>query len=228
MAKEPGEAAGKDFVLKDGLKRGMDCAGALAATLVLAPVMAIVAGLVLADLGRPVLFRQVRVGRGGKLFAMAKFRSMRDTRDASGQWLPDDRRVSRVGRMLRRFRLDELPELLAVLTGHLSLVGPRPLPPEIVATMAGASERNAMRPGLTGLSQVSGNILLTNAEKAAIDLYYSRRWSLALDLRILLKTVAMLIAGDRRDEALIARALAEAAAPDTKRNSASQPEARLR
>ncbi|MDQ4087620.1 MAG: sugar transferase [Pseudomonadota bacterium] len=199
--------------MRDALKRGMDCAGALGALLVLSPVMLIVAALVLADLGRPVLFRQVRTGRWGVPFTMTKFRTMREAHDPSGAPLPDELRVTAVGRLLRRFRLDETPELLMVLTGRMSLVGPRPLPPEILGTIPRSAERLGVRPGLTGLAQVSGNTLLTNHEKVAIDIHYSRTWSLGLDLRILLKTVVMLAIGSRRDEVLIREALAAFAAP---------------
>ena len=192
----------------------MDCAGALVALPPALPLMLIVGLLVYADLGRPVLFRQVRVGKDGKLFNMAKFRTMRDTRDSAGRLLPDEERVSAVGRMLRRFRLDEFPELVAILAGRMSFVGPRPLPPDILAGIPRSAERTVVRPGLTGLAQVSGNTLLTNPEKIALDLYYTRVWTLWLDLRILVRTAGMVITGDRRDEAMIARALAAFAAPE--------------
>jgi lipopolysaccharide/colanic/teichoic acid biosynthesis glycosyltransferase len=203
--------AGPAF-LKEALKRGIDCAGALAGLLVLSPLILAVAAVVLADVGRPLMFRQVRVGRRGVPFTLVKFRTMRDLHEAAGRPLPDDRRVTAIGRFLRRSALDETPELVAVLAGRMSLVGPRPLPPDILAGMPLAAERTAMRPGLTGLAQVAGNTLLTNAEKLAIDLHYNRSWTIGLDCRILLKTVAMLIAGSRRDEALIGRALASMAA----------------
>ena len=190
----------------------MDCACAVAALPFALPLMAIVAIIVYADLGRPVLFRQVRVGKDGALFTMAKFRTMRDTRDSAGRLLPDEVRVSAAGLLLRRFRLDEFPELAAIATGRMSFVGPRPLPPEILAAVPRSTERTVVRPGLTGLAQVSGNTLLTNTEKIAVDLYYTRIWTLWLDLRILFRTIGMVITGDRRDEAVIARALAAFAA----------------
>lgn len=216
--------------MKDVGKRSIDCAVALVALVALSPIMMIVAAVVLADLGRPVLFRQVRVGRGGALFTMTKFRTMRDVRNEAGGLLPDVRRVSTVGRFLRRFRLDELPEFLAVLTGRMSLVGPRPLPPEILAGMPGSAERTAMRPGLTGLAQVSGNSLLSNAEKLALDLHYIRHWTIFLDLQILARTMVMLVAGQKRDEALIGRTVAAFAALDSQPppEPRHRPEARLR
>lgn len=218
--------------MKDACKRAIDCAVAFVALLAFAPLILIVAFLVWADLGRPLLFRQVRVGRGGALFRIVKFRTMRDIRDASGRLLPDRERVSGVGGLLRRFRLDELPELVAVLTGRLSLVGPRPLPPRILAGLPGAAERTTMRPGLTGLAQVSGNALLTNPEKVAVDLYYIRHWTIPMDLAILARTVVMLVAGQKRDEALIGRTLADLGAGDgpqpPSQGAPPRPEARLR
>ncbi len=218
--------------MKDAFKRAIDCAIAFMALLASSPLILIVAALVLADLGRPVLFRQVRVGRGGARFRMIKFRTMRDIRDASGRLLPDRERVTAIGRALRRFRLDELPELVAVLSGRLSLVGPRPLPPRILAGLPGSAERTTMRPGLTGLAQVSGNALLTNPEKLAVDLYYIRHWSIPMDLRILVRTIVMLVAGQKRDEDLISRTLADLGAADSPQppppSASPRPEARLR
>lgn len=190
-------------------KRAIDVAAALVALPLCLPLIAILAAVTWAAHGRPVMFRQVRVGRGGRRFTLFKFRSMTDARDESGQLLPDEARVTRVGRLLRRFRLDELPSFLSVLTGDLSLVGPRPLPPEVLATIPGSARRHRVRPGFTGLAQVSGNTLLSNREKLALDLHYIRNWSLAEDARILLKTVRTIVAGEMRDEPLIARALAD-------------------
>jgi lipopolysaccharide/colanic/teichoic acid biosynthesis glycosyltransferase len=191
------------------VKRATDVAIALIALPVALPVMGILALVSLAAHGRPIMFRQVRVARGGGTFTLPKFRTMTDQRDASGELLPDEQRVTPAGELFRRFRLDELPSLLAVLKGELSLVGPRPLPPYVLVTIPGSDRRHCVRPGFTGLAQVSGNTLLTNEEKLAIDLYYIRRWSLALDAAILSKTVQTIISGERRDECLIRNALAE-------------------
>lgn len=192
-----------------GLKRGCDLILGSAALILSLPLIVLIGLGVLAMDGRPVLFRQVRVGRGGVPFTMVKFRTMRTQYDESGGLLPDDRRVTPLGAFLRRFRLDELPELWLVVTGRMSLVGPRPLPREVLEGLPGREERSSLRPGLTGLAQVSGNTQLTNREKIALDLYYRRHWSLALDVRIMFRTLATLAFGGRRDEALIGRALLE-------------------
>lgn len=194
------------------MKRVCDLALGLTALVLSLPAIVLIAVLVLMLDGPPVLFRQVRVGRGGVPFTMSKFRTMRTLFDESGRLLPDDRRVTALGGFLRRFRLDELPELWLVVTGRMSLVGPRPLPIEVLEGLPGREERSSLRPGLTGLAQVSGNTQLTNSEKIALDLFYRRHWTFGLDIRIMLRTLVMLAFGGRRDEALIRRALAEARA----------------
>jgi lipopolysaccharide/colanic/teichoic acid biosynthesis glycosyltransferase len=199
--------------LGDGVKRGCDLILGLAALILSSWAIALIGLLVLAMDGRPVLFRQVRVGRGGAPFTMFKFRTMRTLYDEAGRLLPDDKRVTALGAFLRRFRLDELPELWLVVTGRMSLVGPRPLPREVLEGLPGSEERSTLRPGLTGLAQVSGNTQLTNREKIALDLFYRRHWTLGLDIRIMFKTLVMLAFGGHRDDALIDRALAEFGGP---------------
>ena len=191
------------------MKRSCDLILGLAALILSLPAILLIGILVLAMDGRPVLFRQVRVGRGGTPFTMFKFRTMRTLHDESGRLLPDERRVTPLGGFLRRFRLDELPELWLVVTGRMSLVGPRPLPREVLEGLPGREERSSLRPGLTGLAQVSGNTQLTNQEKIALDLFYRRHWTFGLDIRIMFQTVVMLAFGGHRDEALIRRALGE-------------------
>lgn len=196
------------MMARHGVKRTIDLVISVLASIVLLPVMGVVAVVTLLAHGRPVLFRQVRVGLDGEQFTLGKFRTMTNACDGSGRLLPDDQRLTATGRLLRRFRLDELPSFLSVLGGELSLVGPRPLPPDILATIPGSAGRHQVRPGFTGLAQVSGNTLLTNQEKIALDLLYVKSWSVAGDLMILLKTIATIVAGEARDEPLIARALA--------------------
>lgn len=172
---------------------------ALIALVLLSPLMLVVALLVLASLGRPVLFRQLRSGKAGVPFRMVKFRTMRELYDAAGKLLPDELRTTGVGRFLRRSRLDELPELVNVITGDMNLVGPRPLLPETIAEMGeGGALRGAVRPGLTGLAQVSGNTLLRRDEKLALDTWYVRNRSWWLDWRIAFRTLAVVILGERR------------------------------
>jgi lipopolysaccharide/colanic/teichoic acid biosynthesis glycosyltransferase len=199
--------------LAGGVKRSCDLILGLAALILFVPAIGLIGALVLAMEGRPVLFHQVRVGRGGVPFTMFKFRTMRTLYDQAGGLLPDENRVTALGAFLRRFRLDELPELWLVVTGKMSLVGPRPLPREVLEGLSGSEERSAMRPGLSGLAQVSGNTQLTNKEKIALDLFYHRHWSMGLDIRIMFQTLATLAFGGRRDEALIRRALAECGEP---------------
>lgn len=191
------------------MKRSCDLILGLTALILSAPAILLIGALVLAREGRPVLFHQMRVGRGGMPFTMFKFRTMRTLYDRAGGLLPDEGRVTALGAFLRRFRLDELPELWLVVIGRMSLVGPRPLPREVLEGLPGSEERSALRPGLTGLAQVSGNTQLTNQEKIALDLFYRRHWTIGLDLRIMFQTLAMLALGGRRNEALIRRALAE-------------------
>lgn len=190
-------------------KRALDIAAGSAGLVVFLPVIAVLAVLTFLAQGRPIFFRQVRVGLGGSFFTLMKFRTMTDRRDSSGELLPDDDRTTAIGRFLRRFRLDELPSFLAVIGGEMSLVGPRPLPPAILDTIPGSAERHRVKPGFTGLAQVSGNTRLTNQEKIALDLLYARHWSLRNDIAILLKTVPTIIRGETRDESLIRRALLE-------------------
>jgi lipopolysaccharide/colanic/teichoic acid biosynthesis glycosyltransferase len=169
--------------------------------------MALIGLLVLLFLGRPVLFRQARAGLGGRPFDLVKFRTMHDACDASGQALPDHARTPAMGRLLRRSRLDELPELWNILRGDMALVGPRPLLPDTIAALGTAGLlRSSVRPGITGLAQVSGNTLLAIEEKLALDLHYVREWSVALDLWIMVQTPLMMIRGERIDSGLLEKA----------------------
>jgi len=187
---------------------------AAVAIVVLSPLVLIVAVLVAVTMGLPLMFSQRRLGLSAEEFTLHKFRTMREASDEEGRPLPDEQRMTTAGIALRRTRLDELPGFLSVLAGHMSLVGPRPLPAYIVEHLPGAEERTLVRPGFTGLAQVSGNTRLTNREKIALDLYYIRHSTMLMDLQILLKTAVTVIAGEERDEALIAAALGEAG-PDS-------------
>ena len=165
----------------------------------LAPLLALLALLVRVSMGKPVLFRQERSGRDGRTFTLVKFRSMRDATDPAGNLLPDEQRLTPLGRLLRRSRLDELPGLWNVVTGDLAFVGPRPLLPQtIMALGRTGAERGKVKPGLTGWAQVNGNTLLTLKEKVELDLWYVAHASWRLDISILLRTVWVMIAGERR------------------------------
>lgn len=177
-------------------KRMFDVAGAGILLVVLAPVMAVVAVLVRMLLGSPVLFAQQRPGREGKPFWLFKFRTMTDATDASGNPLPDDRRMTPFGSALRRLSLDELPELFNVVRGEMSLVGPRPLLMEYLPLFDHEqARRHDVRPGLTGLAQVVGRNQLSWGEKFRLDVSYVDRFSLMLDLRILARTCLAVLTG---------------------------------
>jgi sugar transferase EpsL len=161
----------------------------------LSPVLLITAVVVRLSLGAPVLFRQVRPGRNGRPFTLYKFRTMRDATDAAGHTLPDGERLTNVGRVLRNWSLDELPELWNVVNGDMSLVGPRPLLMEYLALYSTAqARRHNVRPGMTGWAQVNGRNAPSWDERLALDVWYVDHHSLALDLRILVRTIAVVLA----------------------------------
>jgi sugar transferase EpsL len=176
------------------LKRLVDVAVAGLALVVLAPAGPLVALAVRVRLGSPVLFRQNRAGRHGVSIAVPKFRSMTDERDADGELLPDDVRLTSFGRKLRATSLDELPQLWTILKGDMSLVGPRPLP--VVYVDRRQRRRLEARPGLTGWAQVHGRNAVGWAERLEFDVWYVENASLRLDLTVARRTVAMVL---RRD-----------------------------
>lgn len=172
-------------------KRALDLAVAVPALVIAAPVMAGVALAVRLLLGGPVLFRQIRPGLHGRPFEILKFRTMNDARDAEGNLLPDDVRLTSFGRFLRRSSLDELPQLINVVRGELSLVGPRPLLMEYLDLYTPEqARRHEVKPGITGWAQVNGRNALTWEQKFALDLWYVDHCSMTLDLRILMMTAA--------------------------------------
>jgi lipopolysaccharide/colanic/teichoic acid biosynthesis glycosyltransferase len=178
------------------VKRTVDVVVAAALLVVTAPLLVAVAGVVLASMGRPVLFRQPRPGRHGVLFTMAKFRTMRVAR-AGSEPEADAARLTRTGRWLRATSLDELPTLCHVLRGQMSLVGPRPLLPEYLDRYtAEQARRHDVRPGITGLAQVSGRNGLSWDDRLRLDVRYVDELSPRLDLAILARTVVTVL---RRD-----------------------------
>jgi sugar transferase EpsL len=182
-------ASGRSHPSLRGAKRAADVVLGFLLLLVLTPVLLLAALLVMATMGRPVLFIQQRPGLGGRPFQLIKFRSMSDQCDDNGQLLSDDRRLKKVGHWLRSTSLDELPELINVLRGEMSLVGPRPLLMEYLPLYsAEQSRRHDVRPGITGLAQVSGRNALGWQEKLALDVRYVDQWSMGLDLKILAAT----------------------------------------
>jgi sugar transferase EpsL len=181
---------------RDGLaaKRALDIVVALSGLLLAAPVLLLIALAVRVGLGKPVLFRQRRPGLGGRPFMLLKFRTMTDARDEAGELLPDDQRMTALGRFLRRSSLDELPELINVLKGEMSLVGPRPLLMEYLPHYTPEqARRHEVRPGLTGWAAIHGRNATTWPERLEQDVWYVDHRSFALDCQILLSTVAKML-----------------------------------
>ena len=175
-------------------KRLVDLVVAAVLLVLLAPLMACVAAVVLASCGRPVLFKQRRPGLRGQPFVLLKFRTMREIRDETGALCPDAERLTAVGRWLRATSLDELPELANIVRGDMSLVGPRPLLEQYLDRYSPEQRRrHNVRPGLTGLAQVNGRNALDWRRRLALDVEYVDRLSPLLDLRILLHTVSAVL-----------------------------------
>jgi lipopolysaccharide/colanic/teichoic acid biosynthesis glycosyltransferase len=189
------------------LKRGIDIVGALLLLTAAAPFMLAAVLLVALDIGLPVLFWQLRPGQGGRPFRVYKFRTMAAAHDVDGTRIPDSERSSIIGRLLRRTRFDELPQLFNVLIGEMSFVGPRPLLPH--DQPEGDTTRLLVRPGITGWAQVNGGRHISAADKSALDVWYLKNASLWLDVKILLQTVVMLIVGERRNNGAIRSACEE-------------------
>jgi len=175
-------------------KRTVDVVGAIIGLLVFSPVLLITALLVRRQLGAPIFFRQVRPGLDGAPFRLVKFRTMRDASDATGEPLPDVKRVTNLGRFLRSTSLDELPELWNVLRGDMSLVGPRPLLMEYLPLYSPEqARRHEVRPGVTGWAQVNGRNAISWDEKFALDVWYVDNRNLWLDLKIILLTIRKVV-----------------------------------
>jgi lipopolysaccharide/colanic/teichoic acid biosynthesis glycosyltransferase len=186
-------------------KRLIDAVVASILILTVLPLLVMTALIVLLDVGWPVWFWQQRVGRGGRELQLYKLRTLRPPFDREGQRVAEEQRLSGIGRLLRLSRLDELPQLLNVLVGDMSLVGPRPLllrdqPPN-------SARRLTVRPGITGWAQVNGGILLSATEKDALDIWYISNASLWLDLRIIAMTFVSLLESDRRCDEALAQAM---------------------
>lgn len=177
------------------MKRCFDLVVAVVALLAFAVPLLVLVWLVRRKLGSPVFFRQVRAGMHGKPFSMVKFRSMTQDRGPDGELLPDEMRLTSFGRFLRASSLDELPELWNVFRGEMSLVGPRPLVMEYLPLYSPEqARRHEVKPGITGWAQVNGRNNLTWEEKFDLDVWYVDNSSILLDLKIILKTLAVVFA----------------------------------
>ncbi|BGE85322.1 hypothetical protein Ms3S1_17580 [Methylosinus sp. 3S-1] len=183
------------------VKRVLDVIGALVLLGALAPLLLLAVAISVIDVGWPPIFWQQRPGRFGRPFKLYKLRTMAPAHDEEGRRVPDELRASALGRLSRRLRLDELPQLLNILAGDMSFVGPRPLLP--IDQPRGCMARLMATPGLTGWAQVKGGRAISAADKAALDIWYVRNASLALDIEIMLLTVSLVIFGDRVDPAAI-------------------------
>lgn len=188
-------AAGQRLAM--AVKRTLDITVSGLGLLVFSPVILVVAVLVAWQHGRPVLFRQERPGRGARPITIVKFRSMRHATDSAGNPLPDELRLTSFGAFLRRFSLDEIPQLWSVLKGDLSLIGPRPLLMEYLPLYTPTQQRrHLVRPGITGWAQVNGRNAIDWDRKFELDVWYVDNWSLWLDIRILFKTIWKVLAGE--------------------------------
>lgn len=177
-------------IYKRFLKRPMDFILSLIAIIVLSPVFLVVAILVRTKLGSPVFFKQQRPGLNGNIFTMYKFRTMTNERDENGEFLPNHIRLTKFGKILRSSSLDELPELLNILKGDMSIIGPRPLLVEYLPLYNEQQrKRHDVRPGLSGLAQVNGRNSITWEEKFEYDVYYVENLTFLLDCKIVLTTI---------------------------------------
>ena len=184
------------------LKRWIDIVGSLALIVLFFPLLVLAGVLVLLDVGPPIFFWQERLGRKGRPFLIYKFRTLKAPFDSTGHHTAGSRRPSAVGRFLRATRLDELPQLLNVLFGEMSMIGPRPLLPEDQPT--NTSLRLSVRPGISGWAQVNGAKLVAKEEKEKLDEWYVRNASLWVDLRIIVMTIKVILKGRVSSQEILA------------------------
>lgn len=171
------------------IKRMLDFIISLVALIILSPLMLIIYVLVRINLGSPAFFVQERVGKDNKVFKMIKFRTMKDVRDKNGNLLSDNERVTKFGSFLRSFSLDELPELINIIKGDMSLIGPRALLVQYLGLYNDEQiRRHEVLPGLTGWAQINGRNSITWSEKFKLDVWYVDNWSLWLDIKIFFLT----------------------------------------
>lgn len=178
------------------LKRSFDLLLAIFLLLLLAIPMLAISALITVFLGYPVLFKQTRTGYQGKLFTIYKFRTMRDATDHTGLILPDEKRLTSFGKLLRRLSLDELPQLFNIIIGNLSFIGPRPLLPEYLPLYSETQfRRHEVKPGITGWAQVKGRNAIEWDEKFELDVWYVDHHTLILDCKIMLLTFIQIFTG---------------------------------
>lgn len=179
------------------IKRTFDIVAAMGGLIVFSPIMIVVAIMVKIKLGSPILFTQDRIGKDNKIFKMMKFRTMKDGVDKNGNLLPDSERLTSFGKLLRSTSLDELPELINILKGDMSLIGPRPLLVEYLPLYSKEQKRrHDVLPGLTGWAQINGRNAISWNEKFKLDVFYVDNWSLGLDFKIFFLTFYKLFKRD--------------------------------
>ena len=179
------------------IKRIIDIVLSLLGIIILSPVLVITAILVKTKLGSPIFFTQERVGKDGKIFKMIKFRTMLDAKNKWGEPLPDEERLTHFGKFLRSTSIDELPELINVLKGDMSLVGPRPLLVEYLPLYSKEQfRRHELRPGITGWAQVNGRNSINWNERFKLDVDYVNSYSLVKDFKIIIMTIGKIIKRD--------------------------------
>lgn len=183
--------------MKINVKRLMDISISLIWIVILFPLFFIISILIKLNFKEPIFFKQKRPGRSGKIFYIYKFRTMRELIDKDGNILPDEKRITKIGKFLRKLSLDELPELWNVIRGDMSLVGPRPLLVEYLDRYnVEQARRHEVKPGITGWAQVNGRNAITWEEKFKYDVWYVDNWSLWFDLKIIFMTIVKVIKGE--------------------------------
>lgn len=176
------------------IKRLLDFLLSLIALIILSPLMLIISILVRVKLGKPIIFKQERPGKNEKIFTLYKFRTMTDEKDENGKLLSDEARLTKFGKFLRSTSMDELPELINIIKGDMSIIGPRPLLVEYLPLYNDEQKkRHNERPGLTGLAQINGRNNLSWEEKFKEDVFYTENISFKLDIKILFKTIIKVI-----------------------------------
>lgn len=172
------------------IKRLLDLILSVIAIIILSPIFLIVSILILIKLGKPIFFVQPRVGKDNKIFNMIKFRTMKNTVDKKGELLTDSERLTSFGRKLRSLSIDELPEIINIIKGDMSIVGPRPLLVEYLPLYSKEQiKRHDVLPGLTGYAQINGRNSISWKEKFKLDVWYVENWSLLLDIKIFFMTI---------------------------------------
>ena len=177
------------------MNRIIDIVGAITILIVCIPVLTLIIILIVFFQGTPIFFRQSRLGKNHREFKIVKFCTMNNKRGSNGQLLPDEERITSIGQFLRRTSLDEIPGFWNVLLGHMSLVGPRPLPPQYLDRYSKEqARRHDVKPGVTGWAQVNGRNSISWEQKFSLDIWYVDNQSLYLDIKILLMTVTYVLA----------------------------------